>query len=67
LAEALLARVPEGLDPQFRGLYDQARDDRARLRVVVDQIASLTDAAALALHRRLTRRGEQRGGVGGAP
>jgi len=54
LAEALLTRVPEGLDPQFRGLYDQARDDRARLRVVVDQIASLTDAAALTLHQRLT-------------
>jgi dGTPase len=54
LADALLARVPEGLDRQFRGLYDEAQDDRARLRVVVDQIASLTDAAALTLHRRLT-------------
>ncbi|MCQ4082020.1 deoxyguanosinetriphosphate triphosphohydrolase [Streptomyces sp. RB6PN25] len=56
LAEALLARVPDGLDPQFRGLYDAAPDDRARLRVVVDQIASLTDAAALTLHQRLTAR-----------
>jgi dGTPase len=54
LAERLVARAPDGLAPQFRGLYAEAGDDRARLRVVVDQIASLTDAAALALHRRLT-------------
>ncbi|WP_431966108.1 deoxyguanosinetriphosphate triphosphohydrolase [Actinacidiphila sp. bgisy160] len=54
LAEALLARAPEGLDPQFRGIFDAAKDDRARQRAVVDQIASLTDAAATALHARLT-------------
>ncbi|GAA1896617.1 deoxyguanosinetriphosphate triphosphohydrolase [Streptantibioticus ferralitis] len=53
LAEALVARAPEGLDPQFRGMYETADDDRARLRVVIDQIASLTDSAALALHHRL--------------
>jgi dGTPase len=53
LAEALLARAPEGLDPQFRGIYDAAPDDRARLRAVVDQIASLTDATATALHGAL--------------
>ncbi|MEV0525082.1 deoxyguanosinetriphosphate triphosphohydrolase [Streptomyces sp. NPDC050439] len=56
LAEALTARAPEGLDPQFRALYDTAADDRAALRVVVDQIASLTDAAARSLHARLTAR-----------
>ncbi|MGW5862327.1 deoxyguanosinetriphosphate triphosphohydrolase [Streptomyces sp. NPDC055239] len=54
LAEALTARAPEGLDPQFRALYLTARDDRAALRVVIDQIASLTDAAARSLHARLT-------------
>jgi dGTPase len=54
LAEALMARAPEGLDPQFRGIFDAAEDDRARQRAVVDQIASLTDAAATALHARLT-------------
>ncbi|MFJ4845058.1 MULTISPECIES: deoxyguanosinetriphosphate triphosphohydrolase [unclassified Streptomyces] len=54
LAEALLARAPEGLDPQFRGMFDAAKDDRARKRAVVDQIASLTDSAATALHARLT-------------
>ncbi|MEU3951185.1 deoxyguanosinetriphosphate triphosphohydrolase [Streptomyces achromogenes] len=56
LAEALTARAPEGLDPQFRALFDAAGDDRARKRVIVDQIASLTDASALSLHARLTGR-----------
>ncbi|MFE0806553.1 deoxyguanosinetriphosphate triphosphohydrolase [Streptomyces sp. NPDC058794] len=54
LAEALTARAPDGLDPQFRALFDTAADDRARKRVIVDQIASLTDASARSLHARLT-------------
>ncbi|MGW5482647.1 deoxyguanosinetriphosphate triphosphohydrolase [Streptomyces sp. NPDC004008] len=54
LAEALTARAPEGLDPQFRALFHEAADDRARKRVIVDQIASLTDASAGSLHARLT-------------
>ena len=29
LAEALTARAPDGLDPQFRALFDAAADDRA--------------------------------------
>ena len=40
----------------FRALYAAAPDDSARKRVVVDQIASLTDASALNLHARLVRR-----------
>ncbi|MGP3979877.1 deoxyguanosinetriphosphate triphosphohydrolase [Streptomyces sp. KR80] len=54
LAEALDARAPDGLDPQFRALHAAAEDDRERQRVVVDQIAALTDAAARTLHARLT-------------
>ncbi|MFF2506938.1 deoxyguanosinetriphosphate triphosphohydrolase [Streptomyces sp. NPDC058067] len=54
LAEALTRRAPDGLDPQFRALFDEAADDRARKRVIVDQIASLTDASARELHARLT-------------
>ncbi|MEU8518245.1 deoxyguanosinetriphosphate triphosphohydrolase [Streptomyces sp. NPDC048577] len=52
LAEALTARAPEGLDPQFRALFDAAPDDRARKRVIIDQISSLTDASARSLHAR---------------
>ncbi|MEV1006051.1 deoxyguanosinetriphosphate triphosphohydrolase [Streptomyces sp. NPDC049881] len=55
LGEALQARAPEGLDPQYRALYLAAGDDAARLRVLVDQIAALTDASARSLHARLTR------------
>lgn len=54
LADALVARAPEGMDPQYRSLYSEAPDDAARLRVVVDQIAALTDASARSLHARLT-------------
>ncbi|CAL9416063.1 Deoxyguanosinetriphosphate triphosphohydrolase-like protein [Streptomyces sp. enrichment culture] len=54
LAEALTARAPDGLDPQFRTLFHRAGDDRARKRVIVDQIASLTDTSARSLHARLT-------------
>lgn len=56
LAEALTVRAPDGLEPQFRALFDQAPDYRARKRVIVDQIASLTDASARSLHARLTGR-----------
>ncbi|GAA1926265.1 deoxyguanosinetriphosphate triphosphohydrolase [Streptomyces sodiiphilus] len=49
-------RAPDGLDPQYRSLFAAAGDDTARLRVVVDQIAALTDASARSLHARLTAR-----------
>ncbi|WP_181768627.1 deoxyguanosinetriphosphate triphosphohydrolase [Streptomyces albidus (ex Kaewkla and Franco 2022)] len=57
LAEELTARAPDGLDPQFRALFAEAEDDAGRLRVVVDQIAALTDISARSLHGRLTRSG----------
>ncbi|MFF1657829.1 deoxyguanosinetriphosphate triphosphohydrolase [Streptomyces sp. NPDC058255] len=63
LAKALTARAPDGLDPQFRALFDAATDDRARKRVIVDQIASLTDASARSLQLRLTKRSHGGGGV----
>ncbi|WP_406198340.1 deoxyguanosinetriphosphate triphosphohydrolase [Kitasatospora sp. NBC_01560] len=53
LAYVLNERAPEGLDPVFAALYQEADDDRGALRAVIDQIATLTDASALALHGRL--------------
>ncbi len=52
LVQALSARAPGALDPVFAPLWRAAADDAARLRVVVDQVASLTDPAAMAWHRR---------------
>ncbi|WP_042400912.1 deoxyguanosinetriphosphate triphosphohydrolase [Streptacidiphilus carbonis] len=52
LAEALVAAAPLGLDPVFRAHYEEAPDDAGRLRAVVDQIATLTDASAAARHRQ---------------
>ena len=55
LAEAIQAGAPGTLDPALRPAYDVARSDPQRLRVVVDQVASLTDTSAIAWHRRLCR------------
>lgn len=48
-----LSALPDHLEPAFRAWYAEAPDDCTRLRVVVDQVASLTDDAAYALSRRL--------------
>jgi dGTPase len=52
LAAAVLAGAPGALDLVFRPAYAAAVTDQERLRVVVDQIASLTDTSAIAWHRR---------------
>ncbi|MGN9918807.1 deoxyguanosinetriphosphate triphosphohydrolase [Micromonospora palomenae] len=56
LVGVLGERAPDALDPVFAPLWRAAPDDAARLRVVVDQVASLTDPAAVAWHDRLVRR-----------
>jgi dGTPase len=57
LLAALVARLahrgPDALDRPFADDWHAATDDDGRLRVVIDQVASLTDASALALHERL--------------
>jgi len=50
---ALLEQAPHGLDRQFQDDWARAADDAARLRVVVDQVASLTDASIMAWRREL--------------
>ncbi|WP_018655011.1 deoxyguanosinetriphosphate triphosphohydrolase [Actinomadura flavalba] len=54
LAGLMLAGAPLGLDPAFRADFVHAADDAGRLRAVIDQIASLTDASAVERHRILT-------------
>jgi dGTPase len=53
LCAALLHRAPEPLDPALGLAWRQARDDSARLRVIIDQVASLTDAQAVRWHAAL--------------
>jgi dGTPase len=53
LAGAIAAGAPGTLDALLRPEFETAADDRARLRVVIDQIASLTDTSAVAWHKRL--------------
>jgi dGTPase len=54
LVGLLMGRAPEELMPAFRADFQEAGSDAARLRVVVDQVASLTDASAAAWHSRLS-------------
>jgi len=53
LADAVARGAPATLDPALRPAWADAESDTARLRVVIDQIASLTDTSAVAWHRRL--------------
>ena len=55
LVGLLAGRAPEQLETSYAQEWKAAADDAGRLRVVVDQVAGLTDAAAVALHSRLTR------------
>jgi dGTPase len=53
LVEALGRQAPDRLDAMFAPMWVAAADDAARLRVVVDQVASLTDHGAVAWHGTL--------------
>ena len=53
LAAVLTDRGPDALEPAFVPAWDAAAGDAERLRVVIDQVASLTDAQAVSWHRAL--------------
>jgi dGTPase len=57
LVEAILESAPNTLESFFLQDWQNAQTDQARLRVVIDQVASLTDPGAVALHKRLINRG----------
>lgn len=52
LAEKLLSIGPDALDSIAQEAWSMATDDAMRKRVIVDQVASLTDPAAIALHAK---------------
>ena len=53
LVEMLRARAPQELDSFFLKSWNEAIDEKARMRVIIDQVAALTDPGAYALHARL--------------
>ncbi len=53
LAYAIERGAPHTLDPLLRPSWDAAGTDAARRRVIIDQVASLTDTSAIAWHHRL--------------
>jgi dGTPase len=53
LAHAIERGAPRTLDPLLRPAWDAAGTDGAHRRVVIDQVASLTDTSAIAWHHRL--------------
>jgi len=56
LVAAILESAPATLEGFFLQDWQQAQSDQQRLRVVIDQVASLTDPGAVALHNRLINR-----------
>jgi dGTPase len=55
LVSALALGAPEALEPHFRPAWREAPDDAARLRIVIDQVASLTDLSVVTWHARNCR------------
>jgi dGTPase len=53
LLKALTEKAPDVLEPAFQPAWRDAGDDGRRYRVLIDQVASLTDAQAVSWHRRL--------------
>ena len=53
LVEMLIARAPQELDSIFIKSWNEAGDEWGRMRVIIDQVAALTDPGAYALHARL--------------
>lgn len=55
LVQALTGAGESAIEPWLRSAWAAAPDDDARLRVVIDQVASLTDLSVRQWHQRLCR------------
>jgi len=53
LVEMLMASAPRDFDSIFIKAWNEAIDESAKMRVVIDQVAALTDPGAYVLHARL--------------
>jgi dGTPase len=53
LVDLTLRRAPGSLDRALRPAWHEAASEGERLRVVIDQVATLTDSSAAARHARL--------------
>lgn len=53
LVEAVKRGAPGTLESFFIQEWERASDEAGKMRVVIDQIASLTDPGAIALHKKL--------------
>jgi dGTPase len=55
VVHALVLAGGRGIEPWLADAYAAAPDDGARLRVIIDQVASLTDVSIVDWHTRLVR------------
>ena len=53
LVEMLMECAPRELDSIFIKAWNEGADETARMRVIIDQVAALTDPGAYSLHARL--------------
>jgi dGTPase len=49
----MLLKYPHEMDSFFQKPWNEAADQIAKMRVIIDQVAALTDPGAYALHARL--------------
>ena len=54
LVQAVREKAPDSLESFFLQEWNRATNEREKMRVVIDQIASLTDVGAYALHEQLS-------------
>ncbi len=57
LVQMLTQCAPRELDSIFVKAWNEASGETARMRVIIDQVAALTDPGAYALHTRLVTKG----------
>ena len=60
LVDGLVKTAPDSLDPLFAAAWSSGPDDAARLRAVIDQVATVTDSRAVAWHQTMSSTSKSR-------